>query len=125
PGSTTFDVEGFISQQPGYIHLATDLVDDQLLTAAEVVQRISLEFSVDARLLLALLEYKSGWLSRLELDETSKNYPMEGQPSPPGFDRSGLYRQLAWTANQLNWGYYGWKYRGWTTLEFEEGIRLS
>jgi len=124
PGNTSFDISSFISQQPGYIHLAADTVNDQLLTATQVVQRISLEYSVDARLLLALLEYKAKWLSQLELDETAKVYPMEGEPSPLGFDRSGLYRQLAWTANQLNQGYYGWKYRGWTTLEFEEGIRL-
>jgi LasA protease len=124
PGNNTFDISGFIAQQPGYIHLATDTVNDQLLTATQVVQRISLEYSVDARLLLALLEHKASWLSKLELDETAKIYPLEGEPSPPGFDRSGLYRQLAWAANQLNLGYYGWKYRGWTTLEFEEGVRL-
>jgi len=124
PGSKSFDVDSFVRQQPGYIHLATDVVSDQLLTASEVVQRVSLEYSVDARLLLALLEYKSSWLTQLEHDDTAKLYPMEGQASPPGFDRFGLYRQLAWAANQLNAGYYGWKYRAWTTVEFEDGIRL-
>jgi LasA protease len=124
PGSNAFDVEGFISQQPGYIHLAVDTVNDRLLTASEVVQRVSLEYSVDARLLLALLEFRAKWLSQLELDDVTKVYPMEGQPSPLGFDRSGLYKQLSWTANQLNAGYYGWKNRAWTTLEFEEAVRV-
>src|SRR5690606_16809778 len=40
-------------------------------------------------------------------------------------DRSGLYRQLAWTANEASRGYYGWKYDNWMVLEFEEGQRLS
>lgn len=124
PGSRAFDAAAFISQQAGYIRTATDLVDDQLLTAAEVVQRVSQEYSVDARLLLALLEYRAGWLSRLELSDIEIIYPMEGEPSPPGFDRRGLYRQMAWTANQLNLGYYGWRYRGLANIEFEDGTRL-
>jgi LysM repeat protein len=124
PGSNTFNVADFINQQPGYIRLAVDTVNDSLLTSSEVVQRVSLEYSVDARLLLALLEFKAKWLSENKLDNTAKVYPMEGQPSPLGFDRSGLYKQLAWAANQLNAGYYGWKNRAWTTLEFEEAVRL-
>lgn len=124
PGSTSFDIGSFIANQPGYIHLAADTVNDQLLTGTEVVRRVALEFSVDARLLLALLEYKAKWLSQLELDDIQKTYPMEGQPSPAGIDRSGLYKQLSWAANQLNMGYYGWKYRAWSTLELSDGVRM-
>ncbi|MBI5669903.1 MAG: LysM peptidoglycan-binding domain-containing protein [Chloroflexi bacterium] len=124
PGSSAFDIAAFVNQQPGYIRTAFDTVDDQVLTAAQVVEQVSLEFSVDPRLLLALLEYRAGWLSRTDLAETQVVYPMEGQPSPPGFDRKGLYRQLAWTANQLNRGYYGWRYNGLTNIEFRDGTRL-
>jgi murein DD-endopeptidase MepM/ murein hydrolase activator NlpD len=124
PGSKAFNISDFISRQPGYIHLATDTVDDQLLSAAQVVERVSLEFSIDPRLLLALLEYRAGWLSQLALGEIQKIYPMEGQESPPGFDRLGLYKQLSWAANELNRAYYGWKYERWTTLEFAGGTRL-
>lgn len=124
PGSTSFDIESFIANQPGYIHLAADTVNDQLLTGTEVVRRVALEFSVDARLLLALLEYKAKWLSQLELDDIQKTYPMEGQPSPTGIDRIGLYKQLSWAANQLNMGYYGWKYRAWSILELPDGVRM-
>lgn len=124
PGSGGFDVTEFIGQQPGYIRGAIDTVNDQALTAAQVVRRVSLEYSVDPRLLLALLEYRAGWLSRAEPGNTQITYPMEGQPSPPGFDRAGLYKQLAWTANQLNRGYYGWRYNGVANIEFEDGTRL-
>jgi LasA protease len=124
PSSSTFDVAGFISQQPGYIRAATNIVEDQLLNSAQIVERVGLEFSVDPRLLLALLEYRAGWLSSLGGNDTFKIYPMERQPSPPGFDRAGLYKQLAWAANQLNYGYYGWKNRAWTTLEFQDGARV-
>ncbi|MBZ0283290.1 MAG: LysM peptidoglycan-binding domain-containing protein [Anaerolineae bacterium] len=125
PGSREFDIATFINQQPGFIRTATDIVDEVQVGAVEVVSRVSLEFSVDARLLLALLEYRSKWLSQNEIDETRQLYPIQGVSSPDGFDRSGLYKQLSWTANQLNRGYYGWKHQGLKTLEFDDGTRLS
>jgi LasA protease len=124
PDSNQFDIELFISQQPGYIRQATDKVNDDILTAPQIVQRISLEYSVDARLLLALLELRSNWLTKPNISDEAKIYPLGARASPLGFDRNGLYRQLAWTADQLNRGYYGWKYRGLITLEFEDGERL-
>ncbi|MCB9451813.1 MAG: LysM peptidoglycan-binding domain-containing M23 family metallopeptidase [Anaerolineaceae bacterium] len=123
PGSGNFDVAGFIAQQPGYIRTATDTIDNLLYPAAAVVRRVSLEYSVDPRLLLALLEYKAGWLSQAELSDTAQDYSLEGQESPLGFDRRGLYKQLAWAANQLNSGYYGWKYGDLRIVEFDLGIR--
>lgn len=123
PGSAAFDVAGFIAQQPGYIRTASDGIDSITYPAAEIVQRASLEYSLDARLLLALLEVKAGWLSQSELSDTARDYPLEGQEPPPGFDRKGLYKQLAWAANRLNSGYYGWKYDDLRIVEFDLGIR--
>lgn len=125
----SFDISGFVSDQPGYIQSATDDVSQSLsngqrievtLTAAEIVERVALEFSVDPRLLLALLEYHSGWLSTRQLSDEALRFPM-GEIDE---NREGLYRQLAWTANQLNYGYYGWKYRDWQTVQIDAGERL-
>ncbi len=124
PGSSAFDVADFIARQPGFIRTAVDTVSNQLFTAAEIVERVALEYSVDARLLLALLEYRAGWLSDPEPDEQRRIYPLGAQPSPLGFDRNGLYRQLTWGADRLNFGYYGWKYRGLNSIEFTDGVRL-
>lgn len=134
PGSSGFDIAGFISQQPGYIRLASDTVStgqadgrrtDAVLTAAQIVRRVSLEYSVDPRLLLALLEYRAGWLSSTELPEELRIHPLIHPDNSPGVDRSGLYRQLAWAANELNRGYYGWKYRRNTTLVFSDNFFLA
>jgi LasA protease len=125
PGSGALDVLAFINQQPGYVRLATDEVDGDILTAAQIIQRASLEFSVDARLLIALLEYKSGWLSNSNPSDDLKTYPLGGQASPLGFDRNGLYRQITWAADQLNKGYYGWKYGPISTIEFDDGARIA
>ncbi len=125
PGSSVFRVSEFVSQLPGYIRSATDEVDDEILTGVEIVERISLEFSVDARLLLSLLEFRARWLSAPTMSEDRQIYPIQGGPSPDNIDRRGLYRQLAWTANQLNRGYYNWKYGNLSILEFMDGTRLA
>jgi len=133
PGSQNFDIAGFIAQQPGFIRGATDEVGTnqangeerkETLSAAQIVERVSLEFSVDARLLLALLEYRARWLSNSTLPTDKITHPMISEEDSGQIDRAGLYKQLAWTANMLNFGYYGWKTRGWTILEFEEGERV-
>lgn len=123
PGSSRFDVAAFVRQQPGYIRVASDLVDGTLLSAADVVQRVAYEYSVDPRLLLALLEYRSRWLSDSNPSEEARDYALGGPASPFGFDRSGLYRQMAWAADNLNRGYYGWKLRALRSMEFSEGAR--
>lgn len=124
PRAGSFDIAGFIAQQPGYIRSATDEIDDETFTAAEVVQRVTWEYSVDPRLLLALIELRAGWLSEPNPPDDKKAYPVGIGDSPFGFTRRGLYRQLAWAADQINAGYYGWKYRDLTTLEFSGGVRL-
>ncbi len=125
PGSQDFDVNQFVANQSGYIRTAIDTVNGDVLSAAAVVERVSLEFSVDARLLLTLLEYRAGWLTDLNPSEELRTYPLGAEASPLGFDRNGLYRQLTWAADQLNAGYYGWKYRGLSTMTFEDGERLG
>ncbi len=132
PGSTQFDVAAFVAQQPGYIRTAFDEVTtgqadgssrEDRLNAAQIIERVALEFSVDPRLLLALLEYRAGWLSIRDLPDDRLTHPLISSSDSAGIDRSGLYRQLAWTANMLNMGYYGWKFRGWTIIEFDGGTR--
>lgn len=125
PGSTEFDVAGFVNSQPGFISGATDVIDDQVFSASAIIERVSREFSVDPRILLAFLEFRSGWLSqRIIEDELVTDYPLGITPDFDGVDRRGLYRQLSWAANQINRGYYGWKYAGLNTLEFADGERI-
>ncbi|MGB1288418.1 MAG: LysM peptidoglycan-binding domain-containing protein, partial [Aggregatilineales bacterium] len=134
PGSRDFDIAAFINIQPGYIRQVTDVVPvriasggtvDRRLSAAQIIQRISLEYSLDARLLLVLLEYTAGWLSNPAPSDDLKVFPLISAADSGGINRSGMYKQLAWAANQLNAGYYGWKYRGLRSLNFEDGKRLT
>ena len=118
PGSVDFDIAAFIQSQGGYLASYQDEVYEQTLSAAEVVERVSYEFSVNPRLLLAVLEYQSGWVTQANPDESTLEYPL-------GYENTyykGLYFQLSWAANNLNLGYYLWRVNGigaWTLADGE------
>lgn len=131
PTSATFDVATFIDKQPGYIRIATDEVAIRVEsgaglprteTAAQIVERVAREYSVDPRLLLIMLEYRAGWLSNPRPNDVLLVRPLVNAASAPRAE--GLYRQLSWLANELNRGYYAWKYRGLSILSLADGQRL-
>jgi murein DD-endopeptidase MepM/ murein hydrolase activator NlpD len=117
PSQVGFDTAGFVSSQPGWLKDIQEYADNANRSAAEIVDLVALNYSVSPRLLLALLEYQSGALTQNEPSETAKTYPM----AYPARERQGLYRQLIWTANTLNNGYYGWRTGHLTSLETSDG----
>ena len=115
PPTALFDVESFIQEQNGYLADYSQDVDGRYLTGAQVIQLVAQNYSINPRLLLALLEYRSGWVT----NPTPQNVEF-----PLGFNDSyyaGLYRQAAWTANNLNRGYYLWRVNGLSTLPLSDG----
>jgi LysM repeat protein len=119
PGAIGFDIAAFVEDTDGYLKTYTEEVDGLTLTGAQIVQRVSQQFSVNPRLLLALLEYRGQWLS-------SKTPNADQQAYPLGYRNAGyqgLYLQLGRTANRLNDGYYGWKSRGARTVRFQDYSR--
>jgi LasA protease len=105
PGAAEFDIEAFVRTKGGFLTQYSELVDDKTLSGAQIVARIAQDYSVNPRLLLAVLEYQGGWLSRTDIKEGKKDFPMGVREEW----RKGLYRQLAWAANNLNRGYYLWR----------------
>ena len=79
---------------------------------------------MDARILLAFLEYIARLVSDPTADGDAQLYPFRGSGTSTGAAREGLYNQLSWLADELNKGYYDWKYRGTTILEAPDGSRL-
>lgn len=105
PASAQFDIEAFVQNQGGYLAGYSENINDEILTGAQIVALVSESYSVNPRLLLALLDYRAGWVSQAEPDAGTLDYPL-------GFvqtSRSGLYHQLSWAANELNRGYYLWR----------------
>ncbi len=105
PYAGLFDVYGFVRQAGGYLAQYTEVVDGELMDGASIVHRVAIEYSVNPRLLLALLEFLSGWVTQSDPRPATRTYPL-GFADPR---YQGLWSQLSWAANELNRGYYLWR----------------
>ena len=117
PSMTEFDTRGFLAAQPGWISSYSEYAAGANRTTAEIVDIVALKFSVSPKILLALMEYQTGALSNPEPTEDARTYPLGYNAR----DRKGLYRQLIWTANLLNNGYYPWRAGALTSIERQDG----
>ena len=100
-----FDTSAFVAEHSGWLNGYTDYAFGGNRTGAEIIDYVSLNFSISPRLLLTLLEYQDGALSLPILPEEARQYPL-------GFhdwQHQGLYMQLVWAANLLNNAYYNWR----------------
>jgi LasA protease len=134
PESIVFDTFAYIAQQRSFIRTVTDTVRtntatgasfEETLSSAEVIERVALEHSVDPRLLITVLEYRAGWVSQVSMPPEQEIFPIITAAESGGLNRAGLYRQLAYAANELNRGYYGFKTRGLRAIEFRDGTRMQ
>ena len=105
PRAIDLDCTAIAELFDGYLLQYREMVDGKLRTGPEIVEYIATLYSVNPRLLLAVLEYQSGWLTKDSSDIIQTSYPA-GNVDPW---RVGLFYQLTWTANTLNQGYYQWK----------------
>jgi LasA protease len=121
PTASSFDVAAYVKFQPGFVRVYSEILANRNLSGAEIVQFVATSTSTNPRLLLALLEYRSGWISNPVPDSDAMTYPLGLRDK----NQQGLFKQLFWAASQLNTGYYGWKYRGMTSLQFPDNTRLA
>jgi LasA protease len=119
PSALDFDVAAYVNQAGGYLSRYKEwLNSSQWTSGAEIVSRIATENSINPRLLLALIEYQSGWVRGVPTNPKQEDYPL----GKVDLSLKGLYSQLAWAVNQLSVGYYGWR-EGWVTeIQFSDGI---
>ena len=119
PAYIHFDPLAFAAKYGGYLAGYTETVEGRVRTGPEIVQIVAQRFSVGPRVLLALLELRSGWVTQLE--------PTGGTPDAPlgGVGQAGLFEQLSWAAVKLNEGYYGWKQGNHVTVRLRSGVRAA
>lgn len=117
PLAAGFDTAAFIQEKDGYLAHYQEEVEGEMLSGAQIVQRVANDFSVNPRLLLAVLEYQSGWVTRSDPPEATLEYPLGAYEV---WD-DGLYYQLTWAANNLNRGYYLWRVEGVATWILADG----
>jgi murein DD-endopeptidase MepM/ murein hydrolase activator NlpD len=117
PLSASLDIAAFIKSKGGYLAGYTQDVNGKTLDAAQVVQIISQDSSVSPRLLLALLEYRSGWVTNPNPDPNMVDTPLDFSNG----NFVGLHDQLTWASIQLNTGFYRWRENSVTNWMMEDG----
>ena len=119
PSAIGFDIQAFVNEAGGYLSTYKEwFKTTQTDTGAEVVLRVATENSINPRLLLALLEYQSGWVYGQPADLKAVDYPM----GRVDLREKGLYNQLVWSVNQLSVGYYSWREGRLLELRFADGV---
>lgn len=124
PSTIDFDLHGYIDEAGGYLSTHSQWLQSTGMTSgADVIARVALEYSVNPRLLLAFLEFQSGWVFGYPKDDIARNYPM-GYVNGAKED---LYLQSAWFASMVMDGYYGWREGRRLVVNFQDGqvLRLS
>jgi murein DD-endopeptidase MepM/ murein hydrolase activator NlpD len=119
PATIQFNIKAFISTWDSYLsHYQQDVEEEgKSLSGVEIVSLVARQYSVNPRLLLAVLEYQSGWVTKSNPAAETRDYPI-GIREPV---RKGLYRQLSWAANSLNRGYYLWTVNGVSAWVLADG----
>ena len=80
------------------------------------MQLVADRHSVNPQLLLAIMEHNAGWLT--QKDPQNVDYLMGREQE----GREGLYKQLSWGANMLNFGFYGRSEGGLTAVSVGETV---
>lgn len=123
PSTIDFDIRSYIDQAGGFLSTFGEMVNDDYLTADEIIKRVATDTSINPRLLLAFLEFRSKWLFGQPNDPQDLEHPI-GLYVP---GHQGLYEEILLSAKQLGIGYYGWRSGTVTFLTFPDGrlARLS
>ncbi|MEN4011869.1 MAG: LysM peptidoglycan-binding domain-containing protein [Bellilinea sp.] len=118
PAQSDFRAVEFVNSQPGWFKDYSFYIGSRERRGGEIIEYIAAEYSLSPRLLLALLEYQTGGLSQAQPGVDIELYPL-------GYRNQfakGIARQLAWAANTLNNGYYGWRTGSLDTFYHREGL---
>jgi murein DD-endopeptidase MepM/ murein hydrolase activator NlpD len=121
PAYLGFDTREVLAGLGSPLLAYAETVDGQTMDGAAMVERISRQFSVGPRVLLAFLEARSGQVSGLAPRASLEGYPAGMEDAA----RAGLWRQLNWLADRLNGGYYDLRTRRNRVLTLGDGVRLG
>lgn len=116
PGAVGFDLQAEVESRPGYLKGLSDFAQRRQRPAWDVVAVVAQNYSIHPRLLLALLEYQTGALTRPTALGMESVYPLGVE----NWRHRGLYRQLIWAAERFNDAFYGWRI-GSVQLELQDG----
>ena len=120
PATVGFSTADIIASQGGYLADYEEMIDSETFSGTEIVERVSREYSIHPRLLLALLEMGSGWVQSSDAD-TISDFPLYPTESSDGV----LFVQLSWAADTLNRGYYSRRVGGLPVVWTMDGVEIT
>ncbi len=127
PSAVGFDIAGYLNSAGGYLSTFTDYhppVGNDHISGAQAVQTISVGSSISPRLILALIQYYTGWVQgqpKQGLDEKKLfGYAYSSyNPATPT-----IYQPMRPVIQDLLTGYYGWRAGNLSQLTFPDGTTL-
>lgn len=121
PTALDFNTEAWVEAINGYLTSHTEYLQIQgISTGGEIVEIVSLNQSINPRLLLAIVEYNGGWVLGRPGSFTEESYPA----GYINVDYDTLNSQLNWASNEIMKGYYGWRAGTLTELTFKNGSSM-
>lgn len=120
PSAVAFDIQSYIETAGGKLSTFREYMAFGWITGTEGVERMAFGSSINPRLLLAIIQYHTGWVAG-DPDPTVSETLVLGYPDPL---YSGLYQQMRLAVRDLAAGYYGWRAGTLTELTFLDGSTL-
>jgi murein DD-endopeptidase MepM/ murein hydrolase activator NlpD len=102
-GQQTFALKSTIIEYGGFLSRYSEYAEEKTRPSWEIIEQVSRDYSLNPRLLLGLIEYRSGALTQPGVADFT--YPLGYKDNL----HAGLHKQLVWAAEQLTRGYYGWR----------------
>ena len=125
PSAVNFDIASFVNSAGGKLSTFKDYHNPVgTIPGAESIRMISVGSSISPRLLLALVQYYTGWVQgqpKAGLNERylfGYDYPAYDPATPT------IYQPLRLLVQDLLTGYYGWRAGKLNELTFPDGTRL-
>lgn len=120
PLDADFDVAAYVQISGGFLSHYAEETRGDVKSGVQIVEEISNIHSVSPKLLLAILEYQSGWVLGDEFSMARDKYPIGyGMSTAPG-----LYEELYIAARELGKGYYWWRDGSWPAVFLDEETPL-
>ena len=116
-----FDTLAYVAEAGGYLSEYREyLGTTSWTTGSEGIARLAQENAINPRLLIALIEYESGWVLGQPGNLAETDYPL----GYIDFRKHGMFRQMMMAVQDLAVGYYDWRSGKLTELTFLDGTTM-
>jgi LasA protease len=120
PSAQSFNIESYVSMAGGKLSTFHESLANVRISGADGIQQIAIKSSISPRMLLALIQYYTGWVQGQPTPGVDATYPLGYH----NLQYSGLFLQLHLMVRELLAGYYGWRDGELTGLTFPDGTTL-